>query len=39
VVSTGTPQYYAGHIKKKFKKAVFFNEVYMDLKMILEVQK
>jgi hypothetical protein len=39
MASTRIPQYYGRHSKKKCKKPVFFNEVYMDLKMDLKVQE
>jgi hypothetical protein len=39
MVSTRIPQYYGRHSKKSAKKPVFFNEVYMDLKMNLKVQE
>jgi hypothetical protein len=39
MVSTGIPQYYVGYIKKSAKKPVFFNEVYMDLKINLKLQE
>ena len=37
--STRIAQYNVRHSKKKCKKTVFFNEVYMDLKINLKVQE
>ena len=38
MVSTGIPQYYVGHMKKSAKKPVFFNVVYIDLKINIKLQ-
>ena len=39
MVSTDIPQYYVGHIKTSAKKTLFFNEVYIDLKINLKLQE